>query len=102
MNSSLIGKIEKARRYAEERDARISFEGFAVRVSGDNSGHSVEYRDGAFSCDCSFFPGWGTCSHVMAMERILDGMLPDVSKRPSSRDPAQQGFLSLGGGTRES
>ena len=93
MNSSLIGKIEKARRYAEERDARISFEGFSVRVHGDNSSHTVEYRGGEFSCDCTFFPGWGTCSHVMALERILDGMLPDVSQRPTAaQHPAQGGF----------
>ena len=92
MNSSLIGKIEKARRYAEERDARISFEGFSVRVHGDNSSHTVGYRDGEFSCDCSFFPGRDTCSHVMALERILDGMLPDVSQRPAVHHSAQQGF----------
>ncbi len=92
MNSSLIGKIEKARRYAEERETRISFEGFSVRIRGDNSSHTVGYRDGEFSCDCTFFPGWDTCSHVMALERILDGMLPDVSRRPGSQHPAQQGF----------
>ncbi len=92
MNSSLIGKIEKARRYAEERDSRISFEGFSVRIRGDNTGHTVGYRGGEFSCDCSFFPSWGTCSHVMAVERILDGMLPDVSQRPEAKNPVQQGF----------
>jgi hypothetical protein len=94
MNSSLIGKIEKARRYADERDSRISFEELSIRVNGDNSNHSVEYREGTFLCDCNFFPSWRTCSHVMAVERILDGMLPDVSKRPSVKDPAQPG-LSL-------
>ncbi|MBI4236701.1 MAG: hypothetical protein HY688_05040 [Chloroflexi bacterium] len=77
MNSSLIGKIEKARRYTDERAERISFEGFVVRFRGDNAVHRVQFKDGAFSCDCSFFPRWGTCSHTMALERILAGMVPE-------------------------
>ena len=35
MNSSLIGKIEKAKRYAREKD-RFHFQSFSVMVSGDN------------------------------------------------------------------
>ena len=83
MNSSLISKIEKARKYAEERDDRIRFESFRVRVVGDNDEHIVELVDGVFTCDCEFFAGWSSCSHVMAIERILGGTIaePPVVER---------------------
>ncbi len=75
MQSSLIGKIEKAKRYAEEKD-RITFSELAVRFRGENSDYDTSYRDGKWHCTCSFFSSWGMCSHTMAMERILVEMLP--------------------------
>ena len=77
MNSSLISKIEKARKYAEERDDRIRFESFRVRIAGDNGEHVVELSDGVFVCDCDFFVGWSSCSHVMAIERVLGRTIPE-------------------------
>ena len=77
MNSSLISKIEKARKYADEKDERLRFESFSVRIRGDNGGHVVSLADGVFACDCDFFVGWSSCSHVMAIERVLDGMIPE-------------------------
>ena len=35
MNSSLIGKVEKARRYAQEKE-RVSFNTFEVKFHGEN------------------------------------------------------------------
>ena len=75
MQSSLIGKIEKAKRYAEERD-RITFSELTVRFRGENNDYNTSYRDGKWQCTCSFFSSWGMCSHTMAMERILADMLP--------------------------
>jgi len=75
IDSSLINKIQKARRYAEERD-RVAFLGFRVEIRGDNDVHTVEYRAGRWQCDCSFFRKRGICSHTMTMERILGPMLP--------------------------
>lgn len=75
MQSSLIGKIEKARRYAEERD-RISFISFSVRLRGEHRQHQVSFNEGRWQCTCAFFSERGLCSHTMAMERVLAGMLP--------------------------
>ncbi|GBD24421.1 hypothetical protein HRbin29_02099 [bacterium HR29] len=77
MHSSLIGKIEKARLYAQERD-RVRFERLAVTFRGENDVHRVELADGAWRCSCDFFSGWGVCSHTMALEKILQGMVPPV------------------------
>lgn len=76
LNSSLIGKIEKARRYAEERDRRVRFSSFAVSIDGGNGSHEVRLDGNRLSCACDFFAGWGVCSHTMALERILGPMLP--------------------------
>jgi len=74
MDSGMINKIQKARRYAEERD-RIEFHRFEVTVRGDHGRHKVTYDEGKWSCDCGFFSRRGVCSHTMAMERILSEML---------------------------
>jgi hypothetical protein len=76
MDYGMIGKIEKAKRYAEQRD-RIHFKSFTVTFDGENNPHTVTYQDGRWNCDCSFFSSRGVCSHSMALERILAGMLPE-------------------------
>lgn len=76
MDYGMIGKIEKAKRYAEERD-RVRFLTFNVTFDGDNNPHTTTYDNGKWTCDCSFFHSRGVCSHTMALERILAGMLPE-------------------------
>jgi len=75
MHSSLIGKIDKAYRYAEERE-RITFSEFTVSFQGENSTYNTSYKEGQWHCSCSFFPKWGLCSHTMALQKILSSMLP--------------------------
>ncbi|HEY94773.1 MAG TPA: hypothetical protein G4O15_07530 [Dehalococcoidia bacterium] len=79
MQSSLIGKIEKAKRYAEEKD-RITFTELTLNFRGENDSYQISYRDGAWHCTCHFFSTWETCSHTMAMEKILGVMLPEEAK----------------------
>jgi len=74
MDYGMIGKIEKAKRYAEERE-RITIEHFRATFDGENNPHMVEFVDGQWHCDCNFFLSRGVCSHTMALERILEGML---------------------------
>ena len=45
MDSGMIGKIQKAKRYAEERD-RIHFSSFTVTFDGTNNPHTVKYENG--------------------------------------------------------
>ena len=75
MHSSLIGKVEKAKRYALETE-RITFTDFSVKFKGENDNYITGYQDGKWHCTCHFFTSWGCCSHTMAMERILGNMLP--------------------------
>jgi hypothetical protein len=78
VNSSLIGKIEKARRYAQERD-RIRFTSFSVDFHGENDDHKVSFSNDRLSCTCDFYAGYGACAHTMALERILERMLPSTA-----------------------
>ena len=70
MDSGMIGKIEKAKRYAQERE-RIVFEEFRVTFHGDHDTYTVAYDRGHWTCGCNFFASRGVCSHTMTMERIL-------------------------------
>jgi hypothetical protein len=77
----MIGKIEKAMRYAQEPD-RISFEEFKLSFSGDHKSHVVSYQEGQWRCDCEFFATRGVCSHVMTLERVLMGMVEPAEATP--------------------
>lgn len=81
MHSDLIGKIEKARQYAQEPD-RIQIERLQIRFQGDNRDHIITLDEDGWHCTCSFFKTWGTCQHVMAMQKIFDQMLSDDARQP--------------------
>ena len=76
MDTGMIGKISKAKRYAEQRD-RIHIEALTVTFEGENNPHTVHLESGVWHCDCDFFQSRGRCSHTMALEIILAGMLPE-------------------------
>ncbi|NPV56325.1 MAG: hypothetical protein HPY76_06615 [Anaerolineae bacterium] len=74
MDYGMIGKIDKAKRYAEERE-RFQFSNFSVTMDGANNPHTITYQDGTWQCDCDFFQTRGRCSHTMALEMLLEGMV---------------------------
>ena len=74
MQSSLIGKIEKAKRYAQETE-RITFSQLSVKFRGEHDDYNTDYQDGKWECSCHFFRSWGICSHTMALQRILSKRL---------------------------
>jgi predicted nucleic acid-binding Zn finger protein len=76
MQSSLIGKIEKAKRYAQEKE-RVTFSELSVKFHGENDDYIIEYHDSQWHCSCHFFSTWKQCSHTMALEKILGNMLPE-------------------------
>jgi len=79
MQSSLIGKIQKANLYAREPD-RVSVSEITTTFRGDNDVHTVAFRDHHWSCDCHFFGPNGICSHVMAIQKLMGSMLPDEAR----------------------
>lgn len=77
MDDGMIRKYEKAKMYAEQPE-RMKVESMKVKFDGRNNPHAVEFREGAWACDCDFFVGRERCSHTMAMELVLGGMIQPV------------------------
>ena len=77
MDSAMIGKIEKAKRYAEQPEL-MQFESFSLQFQGGNSTHHVTFNQGEWDCTCEFFQSRDVCCHTMALERVLDKMLQGV------------------------
>ena len=75
MHSSMIGKIAKAKQYAQEPD-RIQFTHFEANFRGENDSHTTTFDQGKWKCTCHFFADWGTCFHTMAIERVLGVTIP--------------------------
>ncbi|HWQ05544.1 MAG TPA: SWIM zinc finger family protein [Longilinea sp.] len=81
MDYGMIGKIEKAKRYAQERN-RFHFKSMQVVVDGDNNAHTVSFLNGDWQCDCTFFATRGRCVHTIALENILEGMINGLPVEP--------------------
>ncbi len=72
----MYNKIAKARSYAED-PSRFSLKSFEMAFHGSHRDHLVTYASEGFGCDCEFFGTHKTCSHTMALERVLQPMLKD-------------------------
>ena len=75
MHSGLIGKVEKAKRYAREPD-RVTLSEFSADFRGEHDNYTVNYNSNKWHCTCQFFSQWETCSHIMALQRLFSGVLP--------------------------
>ena len=70
MDNGMIRKYEKAKMYAEQPE-RMQVRRLTVEFDGANNPHTVEFKEGGWSCDCEFFVGRDRCSHTMALELVL-------------------------------
>lgn len=96
MNSSLISKVEKSRRYAEEPE-RVRFQSFTVSFEGENGNHTVSMNGAEFDDSSHSFQSQGTSSHIMALQRILAPMLTEeqqTSGAPVSFSPQSSSYIS--------
>lgn len=71
---NIVSDVEKAKQYADEPD-RITFKSFNAKFKGDHGEYNINYDDGKWDCDNSYFRSRGVCSHTMAMERLLKDMV---------------------------
>lgn len=81
MHSSLIGKIQKANRYAQEPE-RVNFQQFSATFRGEHDSYTISYDHGKWNCSCNFFSGWGVCSHTMTIQKLMGVMLPRQEGAP--------------------
>ena len=93
MHSSVIGKIEKAHRYARELD-RITVERIDLTFRGDNDTHRVSLDADGWQCTCHYFESFKTCAHILALQQVLGVMLPVDAQ--TSLYPAPPDALAAG------
>lgn len=80
MHSSMIGKIEKAHRYAKEPE-RVRLNALSASFHGGHDEYTISLENGHWTCNCHTFESHaiGTCSHIMALQQMLGEMLePDL------------------------
>ena len=89
MNSAMIGKIEKAHRYAQEPE-RVRFQAFSAEFKGGHDDYEVGFDGTHWTCSCHTFESHrvGTCSHIMAMQQLLAPMLSVDARYASDLQPA--------------
>lgn len=88
MNSSMIGKIEKAHRYAAEPE-RVKFTTMEATIHGDNDAYHLKLTPDGWECSCHTFQSQvlETCSHVMSMQLMVGSMLDDSVRYSVQNDP---------------
>jgi hypothetical protein len=79
VHSSMIGKVEKAMRYAHEPD-RVKLGRLEATFTGDNGSHRISLDADSWHCDCHLFETVGGCTHTLAVQKMLDPMLSDAQR----------------------
>lgn len=74
MDYSMIGKIEKAKKYAEEPD-RVTFNSLAIEFRGNNNTYTITLGPDGWHCTCPGFQKYAICPHIMTLERLFAPML---------------------------
>lgn len=75
---NIVSDVKKSKRYSEEID-RMRFISFNATFRGKSSDHTITYDDGKWTSTADFFQTRGICSHTMAMERLLKGMVVPIT-----------------------
>ena len=81
MDSSIVSKIDKSRTYAEEKE-RVTITSLQASFDGNHNSYQVTFGEDGWNCRCHYFDTRGVCSHTMALERILEGMLGEQKSLP--------------------
>src|SRR3970040_171709 len=74
MDYSMIGKIQKAKEYAEEPE-RVTFHTLAIEFTGSNDVYRSTMGPDGWHCTCPGFQKYAICPHIMTLERVLGPML---------------------------
>ncbi|HEX5827678.1 MAG TPA: hypothetical protein VFY23_09170 [Candidatus Limnocylindrales bacterium] len=76
MQSTVLAKAEKARRYAGEPD-RLRISRLEATFEAGGGDHVLTYGPDGWSCDCEFFGQQRVCQHAEAASRMLAKHLPE-------------------------
>jgi len=85
MDYGMIGKIEKAKRYAQEPQ-RVTLQSLQVEFKGDNNNYQISLNESGWHCTCPGFQKHAICPHIMTLERMFRPML---KRQPLPYAPGQ-------------
>ncbi len=85
MDYSMIGKIQKAKEYAED-PSRVTLHNLSAEFVGSNNSYQVSLGPDGWYCSCPGFQKYGICPHIMAIER---GLGPMLKRQPLPYAPGQ-------------
>lgn len=74
MDYGMIGKIEKAKLYAQEPE-RVTFNALTAEFRGDNNTYIIHLGPEGWDCTCSGYRTYGICPHIMSLEKLYKPML---------------------------
>jgi hypothetical protein len=74
MDNSMIGKIQKAKEYAEQPE-RVTFQSLSVQFDGSNNSYTITLSAEGWHCTCPGFQKYAICPHIMTLERLFGPML---------------------------
>ncbi|MDX1991659.1 MAG: SWIM zinc finger family protein [bacterium] len=74
MDYSMIGKIQKAKQYAEEPQ-RVTFNSFSLEFTGSNDTYHITLGPEGWHCTCPGFQKYAICPHIMTLEKLFAPML---------------------------
>lgn len=74
MDYSIIGKIQKAKQYAQEPE-RVTFNSFQVEFRGNNNTYTVTLSPDGWECTCPGYQKYAICPHIMTLEKLFAPML---------------------------
>ncbi len=74
MDYGMIGKIEKAKLYAQEPE-RVTFNALTAEFRGDNNTYTIHLGPEGWDCTCPGYRTYGICPHIMALEKLYKPML---------------------------
>jgi hypothetical protein len=96
MYSSMIGKIEKAHRYAREPE-RVRFSSLQATFHGGHDDYVISLTADGWECSCHTFQAHmvDTCSHIMALQQLLAPMLSEDDRFSAHHDVARVGEAAL-------
>lgn len=80
---NIVSDVKKAKRYSQEID-RIHIVSFVCSFEGYNKTHQITYEEGHWTSTASFFAQRGVCSHTMALEKLLKGLVEPVRVQPAA------------------
>lgn len=80
---NIVSDVKKAKRYSEELE-RIRIVSLDAAFEGKNQTHRISYQEGVWHSTSSAFQAYGVDSHIMAMERLLKGMVEPATTTQAS------------------